>query len=169
MTQRLFLMRHGKSDWAANTEDDYSRPLNERGIEDARLMARWLIQNKYQPDKIICSSAERTRTTAKLLAEELARIAEIQIIEDDMLYLCSYGQLLDTIEEGMKSCEQLLVIGHNPSLDEVVSHLCLEPPARTLTGKLMTTAAIAVFHYKEQYSTYDGELEHLARPKELAQ
>lgn len=167
MTHRLLLMRHGKSDWAADTEDDYSRPLNERGIEDAERMAAWLIEHKYQPDKIICSSAERTRTTANIVAETLGKISHVQVIEDDMLYLCSYGQLLDTIESGMKSCDTLLVIGHNPSLDEVVSHLCLEPPARTPTGKLMTTAAIAVFQYRNGYSPYDGDLEHLVRPKDV--
>lgn len=167
MTQRLLLMRHGKSDWGADIEDDYSRPLNERGTEDALRIAEWLGDHKFLPDRIICSSARRTRETAKVVAQHLAKIATVSTIEDDMLYLCSYGQLLDTIESGMKSCETLLIIAHNPSLDEVVSHLSLEPPARTPTGKLMTTAAVAIFKYDGVYSPYEGELEHLVRPREI--
>jgi phosphohistidine phosphatase len=38
----LLLARHAKSDWNSSAANDFERPLNQRGLQDAPLMASYL-------------------------------------------------------------------------------------------------------------------------------
>ncbi len=68
MTHELLILRHGKSDWDAGT-DDYHRPLMDRGKRGAQRMGIWLLQRQLLPDLIISSPAERALVTAQKLCK----------------------------------------------------------------------------------------------------
>ena len=68
--KNVFLMRHGKSDWNANYNDDHERPLAKRGIKASKIMGQMLSTRNEIPDQIISSTALRARTTAELAAEK---------------------------------------------------------------------------------------------------
>ena len=62
----LLLFRHAKSDRAGFSGDDFDRPLNKRGVSDARRMGGLLAGADQIPDRVLCSTALRARTTLEL-------------------------------------------------------------------------------------------------------
>ena len=63
MTLQLILMRHAKSSWDDPAAADFDRPLNGRGRRSAKALGHWLRQRGWLPDRVLCSSARRTRET----------------------------------------------------------------------------------------------------------
>ncbi len=163
------LLRHGKSDWHSDIATDFDRPLTSRGRNDAGKIARWLVTHRYIPDLIISSPAVRTQQTALRLTEEMHLNADL-IRWESGIYEASLPGLLQIISKYAVNSRSLLVVGHNPGLDSLLSYLADAPPGRTGTGKLMTTAALAVLDCGDtagmtaQHSLY---LRHLIRPKDL--
>lgn len=167
--RELYVMRHGKSDWDTDGAADVDRPLAKRGKRDCRTMATWCAQQGLLPDVILASTAERAADTARRLARGLG-VGDDDIALDAELYLASLPALLDALGRVDPAARQVLLIGHNPGLDELVRHLAATTPRLTASGKLMTTAAVAHFRMPDDWSDLPrgcGELLDLARPKEL--
>jgi phosphohistidine phosphatase len=166
--QTLLIMRHAKSDWSANMED-FDRPLNRRGLKEAAKMGKWLRKQKIIPDRIVCSPAMRARQTIEIVCEQLRKHAPA-ITWDERIYEARLGNLLRVIMEHGKKTECLLLTGHNPGLDHLVNHLAKDSPPQNESGKLMSTAAIAILEFGEKgISDKQGSamLLQLARPKEI--
>ena len=164
---RLILLRHAKSDWDSGARGDFDRPLAARGRKDAPRMGKWLKQNAIIPDLILCSPALRTRETLAAVDNELG-VGNIVYEED--IYGASLGALLGLVERYSRSCVNLMITGHNPGMDELVCFLCRTQPPLTDTGKLMTTAAVAVLGFTDtgtMSTAAAGELLHLVRPRQL--
>ena len=140
----LMLMRHAKSDWRSHTAD-IDRPLNERGRRDAVDMGLHLKQNNLIPDKMIVSVAQRTQETAGLLLNNIA-VAAKDIIVDKELYLADRETLYETVVAYANDNQRLLILAHNPGIDEQVNYLARESPVLSANGSLMTTCAVAYFH-----------------------
>jgi len=62
MTRRLMLLRHAKSAWP--DLPDHERPLAKRGRRDAPAAGSWLREADLRPDRVLCSTARRTRVAA---------------------------------------------------------------------------------------------------------
>ncbi|MEQ1828169.1 MAG: histidine phosphatase family protein [Pirellula sp.] len=124
---KLLLMRHAKSDWADSRLADKDRPLNDRGRQAAPMMAEWLATNQLLPDRVLCSSAIRTRQTLNLMNECWLRMGTDQLLMPqveflDDLYLATADRILEiasTSNDG--SCR--LVLGHNPGMEQLASSL----------------------------------------------
>lgn len=167
---QLLIMRHAKSDWDSDYGSDFDRPLSKRGLRDANSMAVWLMNNELLPDKIVSSPARRAEQTSSLLMKK-AKMDEDSIIWDDRIYEAGLGDLLVVIDSHCAGARRLLIVGHNPGLDTLVMYLAKNNPELTSSGKLMTTAAIAVMDYEDGIiSTDDGAamLVELMRPKQLS-
>ena len=164
----LMLMRHAKSDWNILTAD-IDRPLSQRGRRDAARMGLYLKQHKLVPDRMVISAAQRARETADLLLNHLS-VADKNRIIDKELYLADSGTLCDIIELYALDNKRLLLLAHNPGMDELVSYLASEPPPLSAGGKLMTTCAVACFQM-DSLATLNkpgrGKLKQLIRPKEI--
>jgi phosphohistidine phosphatase len=166
---KLLIMRHAKSDWSADSGLDFDRPLATRGIKTAELMGKWLKKIQHAPDRVICSPALRAKQTCQLLLKELA-LAEHDVFWADEIYDASLNDLLSIIKQHSNNTRILLVIGHNPGLDQLVCHLSKETPRVNSSGKLMTTAALAILDYGSETITtepHQAHLQSLIRPKEL--
>lgn len=137
---RLLLMRHAKSSWASQG-GDHARPLNERGFAAARLMAERLAGDGLLPDRIVCSTARRTRQTLLPLVEQIEGTCEIVL--SPLLYQGSedYVDVIRALHDG---AETLMLIGHNPMTHRTAQRLGGSRSAATFAGKY-PTAAIAVF------------------------
>ena len=164
--KRLLIMRHGKSDWRADVASDYERPLNARGRRDVPYVARCLAEKKIIPDRVVSSPAQRAKETSELLCYELG-LPKRLIHWQPTLYGAGMRSCLEIINNNIKEARTLLLVGHNPALDELVSYLSPEPPPRSLTGKLMTTSALAVFNVADEILPNHLVLESLIRPKEI--
>ena len=77
--KRIFLLRHGKSDWNAPYSTDHERPLKGRGVRAARTIGRFLAETDEEPDVIVSSSAVRALSTAELAAEAGSWRCEIRV------------------------------------------------------------------------------------------
>lgn len=159
----LFLMRHAKSSWKDERLPDHDRPLNKRGKKDAPRMGQLLVEQKIQPDRWLSSTALRARTTAELVAETVDFAGEIELRSD--LYHAAPADYLAVLQEVADTADSVLIVGHNPGLEELLELL-------TGAAKAFPTAALArielpVLDWKELKTSTRGKLIHLWRPKEL--
>jgi len=159
----LFLLRHAKSSWADAGQPDFARPLNERGQKAAPLVGRFMRRENLQPDLILSSPATRARETITLVVGAGKFLCEVRY--DERIYEASLARLLEIVMQLEESAGAVLLVGHNPGMEELVLHLTGEQ-------QHMPTAALACMELNiEKWSktrTGIGHLEQLIRPKELA-
>jgi phosphohistidine phosphatase len=159
----LLIMRHAKSSWDDDSLPDHLRPLNKRGQRDAPRMGRLLARQDLKPDRILSSTAVRARTTAEIVAAELEFAGEIQLRPD--LYHADPEDYLQALAELGDGVNRVLVIGHNPGMEELIAEL-------TEAAESFPTAAIAVVEipiedWRELNPETQGRLIDLYRPKDL--
>jgi phosphohistidine phosphatase len=118
----LLLIRHAKSDWKHLELSDFDRPLNQRGLHDAPLMAKRLQQRGIRPDCIISSPAIRALTTAQLFADGL-KIGRDIIKTNPQLYMAQLPTAIETIHDLNNDWQTALLVGHNPYMTELANFL----------------------------------------------
>jgi phosphohistidine phosphatase len=164
---RLMLLRHAKSEKATPGHRDRDRNLNARGRNDAAEIAAYMAAEKLMPDRIIVSSAQRTRETWQHMAAALPG-APAPVYED-RLYESGPSLILEVIREAGRSAA-LLVIGHNPGLHET-AHLLLAPDGRgaqALDEGLPTSGLVVIdFAGKDwrKLTVGSGKLDRLVTPR----
>jgi phosphohistidine phosphatase len=118
--RRLILFRHAKAEPRAAGEDDFDRPLAERGREDAALIGQALAGQNLVPDYALISPARRTAETWICCRDHFPRIrAEL----NRELYNAAPEDIRAAIEGVADRCDTLIVIGHNPGLHELAVEL----------------------------------------------
>ena len=163
-------MRHAKSDWSTLADGDFTRPLAKRGLKNAPRMGQWLASQAFKPELLVSSPAERAKQTVLAVAEQL-NTPEEKVNWDPRIYEATLHDLLAVLDDYAVQSDSILLVGHNPGLDSLVEYLSRERPVYSSSGKLMTTAAIAVLDFGDQgISTreHSAQLEMLVRPKELS-
>jgi phosphohistidine phosphatase len=160
--KRLLLLRHAKSSWDDPRLADFDRPLNDRGLRAAPLVGRFIRERKIKPDLVLSSPAERARRTAELITEAAQLSAPTRY--DERIYEATVPRLLEVVSQIEDEVEELLLVGHNPGMEELLE---------TLTGERrgMPTAALArIILDVEKWGRLRpgaGRLELHVRPKEL--
>ena len=159
----LLVLRHAKSSWSDSALDDHERPLNKRGRRDAPRMGELVKEHGLIPDLVISSDAVRARLTAKAVVE--AACYEGEILLDQRLYMASPADMLSLLRTLPEKAETVMIVGHNPGLEELVLQL---------TGERqdMPTAALArivlpVDQWRDLTPSTRGTLLGHWRPKEL--
>lgn len=169
MDHQLFLLRHAKSDWSSRCHDQL-RPLSERGRRDARQIGNWFKAHEIKPVKIISSPAERCIQTCHYLLKGL-QLKDMKPEIDERLYLANADIIQQIVAEQSESRKNLLLIAHNPGLDDFLTANISTPLPITEKGKLMSTASLAILSLSCEWSHFsksDLNLQDLIRPKELA-
>jgi len=164
-------MRHVRSDWTSDTKNDFGRPLSSRGKRDAPRTGQWLSDKRLIPDTFLSSPALRAKQTAILVAKNLD-FHEKDLSWDDRIYEALLQELLAVIDEALYLADSIMLVGHNPGLDSLLTYLSIGPLKLNANGKLMTTAAVAVFDYGKVKVLYQllnlvGLCRHLCGLKEL--
>ena len=121
----LYIVRHAKSSWDDPDQDDFDRPLNERGAKDAPRMGKRLLERGLAPNLVISSSAARALATAKLMAKAFGH-EEKKIRQDRSLYHAGPASLLNAIRLADDKNEIIMIVGHNPGLTEFANNLLKE-------------------------------------------
>ena len=128
MTQRqnrtLVLFRHAKSAWP--DVPDHERPLAGRGIRAAPVMGRWLRDAGLVPDLVLCSTARRARETWQFAQTGLAATPPVSF--EDRIYGEDSRGLLALIREVPPVTGTLLLIGHNPAIEDLAFMLAAPRP-----------------------------------------
>lgn len=134
MTQRqnrtLVLFRHAKSAWP--DVPDHERPLAGRGIRAAPVMGRWLRDAGLVPDLVLCSTARRARETWQFAQAGLAATPPVSF--EDRIYGEDATELLALIREVPPATSTLLLIGHNPAIEDLALTLAAPAPAPGAAG-----------------------------------
>jgi len=120
---QLTLIRHAKSSWNDALLNDYKRPLNQRGLDNATLMGRILKERGIQFDLMVSSPALRAATTAELLASELGYPTE-SIDFDKKLYGAEVNTLLEVVQAFPDNKARIALVAHNPGLTDFCNYLC---------------------------------------------
>lgn len=116
----LTLLRHAKSGWDDPVTRDFDRPLNPRGRRAARTVGAEMKSQGLAFDLVVASSARRVTET---LDEVAAGYGEISPRYDERLYLASVATLLDVVRNAPDDVERLLLVGHNPGMEELALRL----------------------------------------------
>ena len=160
--KRLFILRHAKSSWTDIDSADFDRPLNERGLDAAPFMGRYIAEKGHMPDAIVSSPAKRARETAELVKEHSGFEPEIGF--DERIYEASPNTLREVVSELPDHADSAMIVGHNPGVEGFIRHL---------TGQVepMPTAALAVIELDiDSWGKIDhlsGRVVSVIRPKEL--
>ncbi len=117
----ILILRHGKSDWDADTGDDHARPLASRGQKGARKMGRFLTTARVPPDRALTSSAVRARETLATAAEAGGWTGPARVT--DALYEATPQAVLGEIQAETDDADTLVVVGHEPTSSGLVSLL----------------------------------------------
>ncbi len=118
--RRLLLLRHAKA-VPGDGQPDEERPLADRGRRDAAAVGRWLAASGTPVDLVLCSPAVRTRQTWQYAAEQLP--APPPVIYDERCYAASAGQLAAVVAEVADRGDEVLVVGHNPAIEDLALRL----------------------------------------------
>ena len=150
MPRTLLVLRHAKSAWDTGAESDFERPLSKRGKKDAPRMGAWLRREGLVPDLVVSSPARRARQTVKRVCRESGCDAE-RVVWEPAVYGAGISELLGVLERCPPSAGRVLLVGHNPGLEDVVTFLdaAVQPPP---DGKLLPTAAVARLEMPDDWS-----------------
>jgi phosphohistidine phosphatase len=170
-SKHLILLRHAS---AENGADDRLRALSRVGEAEAARLSGALMrleERGFRPEIVLSSPARRARETALRLLAGLPRAPRIE--EDETLYLASPGQLLNRLKALPDREPQVLVVGHNPGLAELVQLLVsggaadvLVRAARGLTPAAFAALRIATARWKD-LEPGCAELVEFLRPSDV--
>ncbi len=119
MTRTLLLLRHGKAVVAQPGLADHDRALVSRGEKDAARIGKLLRSEAPPPDLALCSTAARTRQTL----DHLGLPPAVPAVFEHPLYLAEAGHLLARLRRVGRDHETVLVVGHNPGLEQLAQML----------------------------------------------
>ncbi|CAM5308223.1 SixA phosphatase family protein [Streptomyces aurantiogriseus] len=141
--RRLVVLRHAKSAWPDGVPD-HERPLAPRGLRDAPAAGRALAEADCLPDLALCSTAVRARLTWELACAQWGTPPPVR--HEPRLYAAYSHELLDVVRETPPEVETLLLVGHNPGLQELILDLAGDDLDDALDGVRVKfpTSAIAV-------------------------
>jgi len=170
--KKISLLRHAKSDWQDTSQRDFDRPLNDKGIRVAKAMGRWIAKKKILFDHIIASPAERVKETFENFSEGYSE--KLNIVWERKIYLASSATILDMIRETSDDHSHILVVGHNPGLEDIIFDLVPDDassPLRDIVEKKYPTGAYAQLHLDiETWSDIAGpvaKLEIFMPPRDI--
>jgi phosphohistidine phosphatase len=159
----LLVLRHAKSSWDDPARDDHERPLNTRGRRDAPRMGELVREHGLMPDLVISSDALRARLTAEAMAEAAHYSGEILL--DQHLYLAGPGDILLRLRRLRQNAETVMIVGHNPGLEELVERLTGE--RQDLPTAALAQIVLPIDRWRDLTLATRGTLMGHWRPKEL--
>ena len=116
------------------------------------------------PDVVISSDAERARVTAEAVVQAARYAGEILL--DQHLYMASPADILSLLRTVRETAETVMIVGHNPGLEELVTQLTGEQ--QDLPTAALAQIALPIDQWRDLKLSTRGTLLGHWRPKELA-
>ncbi len=168
----LGIWRHAKSDWNDRSARDFDRPLNGRGRKGAAIMGRHIASQPIWWERIVASPAVRVAQTIEIGAQA-AKITPL-VRWDRRIYLASSATLIDLLREQNGDPATMLIVGHNPGLEDLIFDLVPDDggnPLRDIVEVKYPTAAFARLELDitnwADLQEGCGRLIELTRPRDL--
>jgi len=168
----LTLLRHAKSSWNDAVPRDFDRPLNPRGARGGRRMGRYMRDEGLVFDHLVSSPAVRCVETLDHVWEGYGRT--ISPNWDRRIYLASAVTLLDVVQDAPDAVGRLLMVGHNPGLEDLILLMVADQAGDALRDSVeekFPTAALAeleldIDHWSEATGA-KARLVRFVRPRDL--
>ena len=168
----LGIWRHAKSDWNDRSARDFDRPLNPRGLRGAAIMGSHIAGLRIYWERIVASPAVRVAQTIEVGAQ--AANINPQVRWDRRIYLASSATLLDLLREQDGDPATILMVGHNPGLEDLIFDLVPDDgsnPLRDIVEEKYPTASFARLEIDiDSWTELDdasARLVALTRPRDL--
>jgi len=169
--KKLILLRHAKSGWDDPVPRDFDRPLNGKGRRAARAIGQHARAIGITFDQVIASPALRVTETLDEFTGGYGSMPDPGF--DRRIYLASAQALLEVIQDADDAAGTVLLVGHNPGLEDLVFLLVPEgeDEAREQVEEKYPTASIAeitlaVDHWADT-EVGSGTLDRFTRPRDL--
>lgn len=153
--KKIYFIRHAKSSWKEPYLDDFNRPLNKRGKNDAPMMALRLQDNHIIPDLILSSPALRAKKTASKIAKVLGFDGD-KIIYQNELYGGGFESYLQILRDIDNSYDSIFLVGHNPDITEVSERL-----GNIIIGNMPTCGIVGVDFEVDSFSEIKDKSGHV--------
>ncbi len=143
MSVELLLLRHGHSVVSPPVWDDrgdFGRHLSARGERQVKQVGEWIQSHHLSPDAVVCSSAVRTKSTAKMVCAA-AGLNESMIHFENSIYEAELHHLSELLCHTQPQVQRLLLVGHNPGLEMLAQQLVGNLPG-SMTGEIMPPATL---------------------------
>ena len=113
--KQILIIRHAKSSWAQVGQEDFDRPLNERGQRDAPMMAQRMLDRNIQINAFVSSTANRAFTTAGYFAKAYG-VSKKEIRGTKQLYHAYPAAYYEVISKLEDSITTVAIFAHNPGI-----------------------------------------------------
>jgi phosphohistidine phosphatase len=167
--KRLYLLRHAKSSWDDPTLVDHDRPLAPRGRRAVKVMAKHLRREGIAPQLVLCSTSRRTRQTLTRIAPDLGKSSDVEITSE--LYAARAAELLEVLRQVPEGVESVMLIGHNPGMQDLALSLARDGPQVTRVRGKFPTAALATLEFSGDWrdlAPSSAELLSFVTPKAVS-
>lgn len=164
----LYLLRHAKSSWSEPDLDDHDRPLNKRGRQAAKAMAKYLSRAEIKPDLVICSTATRAKQTLNPI---IKAVNPPKIILARKIFVGAHDELWEQLWNIPKGTKSVLLIGHNPALQNLALELAQTDKPFPFAVEKFPTGAMACFRFRGAWKALEphrAELISFITPKTIA-
>ena len=158
---RLFLLRHARAGWAMPGETDISRSLDENGKSDAEKIGNLAAANFDLPAQVLCSTALRCRQTLDIFLACHNLTPETRY--SSRLFTGHVDDYLDEIMTYSNS-SGLLLVGHNPSIEYLLTVLLGEETAKAAIPNGYPPAGLAVIDISRELQLRSGQLAAMLQP-----
>lgn len=160
--KRLTFIRHGKSSWNHGLPD-HDRPLKRRATADAGVVINaFKTPLQGRTPMLWSSSAKRALETAKMFKDQL-RIEESSFLVKQELYTFDSDELKTVVSLCDDRINDLMIVGHNPAITDLVNEL-----GTTGFANVPTTGLVALeFETNKWADISDGKTVSYFFPKNL--
>lgn len=165
----LTLLRHAKSGWDDPVTRDFDRPLNGKGRRAAARMGRYMRDEGLAFDAVVASPALRVQQTIAGVEDGYGQTLGPRW--DRRIYMASAATLLDLVQGVDDGAARVLLVGHNPGLEDLALHLASASPCRAEVEAKYPTATLAELRFEIEHwadlAEGVGTLARFTRPREL--
>lgn len=159
----LVLLRHAKAENGSTGLPDFDRALNDRGRKEAQTVGSFIRKQDLGLDLVLSSSAKRARETTELILTSASLAVEVRY--DKGIYEAGPLRLLDVVSQIEEECSAVLLVGHNPGMEELLQLL-------TDRAEHMATGTLAKMDFNvptwSKVTQEKGSLDWIVKPKKLA-
>jgi phosphohistidine phosphatase len=152
-SRRLLIVRHAKAGYPDGVTD-HDRPLTDRGKRDALALGQWLATERFVPDVVLSSDAERAVATWELAARALDVEPEVHV--ERRLYNADADTVLELLRELGGDAHTVAVFGHEPGLSTLARTLAdpdtSDPQELAGLGDRFPTAGVVVMRARGQWA-----------------
>jgi len=162
VVKAIIFVRHAKASPKDLPIPDKDRPLRESGRSDLMLLKASLVAQSIKPEHIFSSSANRAAQTGTILAGFYGLCNRISFFDD--LYHNSENEMLDFIKQMDDELQRIMLVGHNPELEDLVN-LLYQDQMDTL---LPTSACVCLSFKVDRWKSIkknSGKVEYYEYPK----